>query len=73
MKVECPPFLEFKPVKIALDVGRGGMVLAPEDVRSPAIAVSAAQVATCNVLQNAASPGKLVRSRLCHTGPAALG
>ena len=52
MKVQCPPFLEFKPVKIALDVGRGGMVLVPEDVRSPAISVSAGQVATCNLLQN---------------------
>ena len=52
MKVECPPFLKFKAVEIAVDVGRGRMVLVPEDVGSPAIAVSTCEVSTCNLLEN---------------------
>ena len=59
MKMECPPFLEFKPVKIAMDVRGGGMVLVPEDVRFPAIAVSGGQVATCNLLQNVCNMQRL--------------
>ena len=50
--MQCPLFLELEPVKIAIDVGGGGMLLVPEDVRSPPIAVTAGQVATCNLLQN---------------------
>ena len=58
-KMECPPFLEFEPVKIAMDVRSGGMVLVPEDVHFPAIAVSAGQVATCNLLQNVCNMQRL--------------
>ena len=50
--MKCPPFLKFKAVEIAVDVGGGRMVLVPEDVGSPAIAVSAREVSTCNLLEN---------------------
>lgn len=52
VKVECRPFPKFKAVEIAVDVGRGRMVLVPEDVGSPAVAVSAREVSTCKLLEN---------------------
>ena len=66
VKVECPPFLKFKLVEIALDVGRGGMVLVAEDMRSPAIAVSAREVSTCNLLQNVCNMQRLQGSYFGH-------
>ena len=42
------------------------MVLVPEDVRSPVIAVSARQVATCNLLQNVCNMQHLQGSYFGH-------
>ena len=51
MEMQRPPFLKLEPLKVAVDIGGGGMLLVAEDLRSPPIAVTAGQVAMSNLLK----------------------